>query len=75
MGPTPYGGCASEPPLDLIAIDNLPSLLPREASADFSAALLPQLLDFETGGAWGALPGPIPSGERRTGLDRKVVAR
>ncbi len=42
-----------EPPLDLIAIDNLPSLLPRESSTDFSAALLPQLLDFETGGAWG----------------------
>ncbi|MGW0823255.1 saccharopine dehydrogenase [Streptomyces sp. NPDC002845] len=41
------------PPLDLIAIDNLPSLLPREASTDFSAALLPQLLDFETGGPWG----------------------
>ncbi|MGW1613407.1 saccharopine dehydrogenase [Streptomyces sp. NPDC002285] len=42
-----------EPPLDLIAIDNLPSLLPRESSTDFSAALLPQLLDFETGGPWG----------------------
>lgn len=42
-----------EPPLDLIAIDNLPSLLPREASTDFSAALVPQLLDFEVGGAWG----------------------
>jgi saccharopine dehydrogenase (NAD+, L-lysine-forming) len=41
------------PPLDLIAIDNLPSLLPRESSTDFSAALLPQLLDFGTGGAWG----------------------
>jgi saccharopine dehydrogenase (NAD+, L-lysine-forming) len=40
------------PPLDLIAIDNLPSLLPREASADFSAALLPQLLDFADGGPW-----------------------
>lgn len=40
------------PPLDLIAIDNLPSLLPREASTDFSAALLPQLPAFETGGAW-----------------------
>ncbi|MEW1825051.1 saccharopine dehydrogenase [Streptomyces sp. NPDC088196] len=40
------------PPLDLIAIDNLPSLLPRESSTDFSAALLPQLLDFETGEAW-----------------------
>ncbi|MFE7270375.1 saccharopine dehydrogenase [Streptomyces sp. NPDC057623] len=42
-----------EPPLDLIAIDNLPSLLPRESSTDFSAALLPQLLDFGTGGPWG----------------------
>ncbi|MET7454243.1 saccharopine dehydrogenase [Streptomyces sp. NPDC005574] len=39
------------PPLDLIAIDNLPSLLPEESSTDFSAALLPQLLDFP-GGAW-----------------------
>ncbi|MFF7971401.1 saccharopine dehydrogenase [Streptomyces sp. NPDC007905] len=42
-----------EPPLDLIAIDNLPSLLPRESSTDFSAALLPQLLDFGTAGPWG----------------------
>ncbi|MDX2824951.1 saccharopine dehydrogenase [Streptomyces ipomoeae] len=45
-----------QPPLDLIAIDNLPSLLPREASTDFSAALLPQLLEFEApeaGGPWG----------------------
>lgn len=30
-------------PLDLIAIDNLPSLLPREASLAFSAELAPQL--------------------------------
>ncbi|MHA5047044.1 saccharopine dehydrogenase [Streptomyces sp. SD15] len=41
------------PALDLIAIDNLPSLLPREASVDFSAALSPQLLEFEVGGPWG----------------------
>ncbi|MGW2643153.1 saccharopine dehydrogenase [Streptomyces sp. NPDC001348] len=42
-----------EPPLDLIAIDNLPSLLPRESSTDFSAALLPHLLDFGTAsGPW-----------------------
>jgi len=37
-------------PLDIIAIDNLPSLLPRESSLDFSAALAPHLLmltDFE----------------------------
>ncbi|WP_030897260.1 saccharopine dehydrogenase [Streptomyces sp. NRRL S-474] len=43
----------AEPPLDLIAIDNLPSLLPLESSADFSAALLPQLLDFGVTGPWG----------------------
>jgi saccharopine dehydrogenase (NAD+, L-lysine-forming) len=34
---------AGPPPLDLIAIDNLPALLPAEASADFSAQLLPHL--------------------------------
>jgi len=31
-------------PLDVIAIDNLPSLLPREASAGFSADLTPHLM-------------------------------
>ncbi|MGW2693506.1 saccharopine dehydrogenase [Streptomyces sp. NPDC001296] len=41
------------PVLDLIAIDNLPSLLPLEASTDFSAGLTPLLADFEVGGAWG----------------------
>jgi saccharopine dehydrogenase (NAD+, L-lysine-forming) len=34
------------PPLDLIAVDNLPSLLPRESSTDFSASLLPRLLEL-----------------------------
>jgi saccharopine dehydrogenase (NAD+, L-lysine-forming) len=42
-----------EPPLDLIAIDNLPSLLPKESSTGFSGQLLPLLLDFGTGGPWG----------------------
>lgn len=41
-----------EPPLDLIAIDNLPSLLPRESSADFSRALLPLLLEYDVNPAW-----------------------
>ena len=40
--------------LDVIAISNLPSLVPREASADFSAALTPYLLDTELYGD----PGP-----------------
>jgi len=31
------------PPLEIIAIDNLPSLLPMEASVDFSAELTPHL--------------------------------
>ncbi|MEM1064565.1 MAG: saccharopine dehydrogenase [Pseudomonadota bacterium] len=40
------------PPLDVMAIDNLPSLLPVEASEDYAAQLLPSLLTlgrFETG--------------------------
>lgn len=36
------------PPLDLIAIDNLPSLLPREASVAFSTDLLPHLKSLGT---------------------------
>ncbi|MFF1305706.1 saccharopine dehydrogenase [Streptomyces sp. NPDC058307] len=42
-----------EPPLDLIAIDNLPSLLPEESSVGFSESLLPLLLEFGAGGPWG----------------------
>ncbi len=33
----------TRPPLDVIVIDNLPSLLPREASVSFSAALWPHI--------------------------------
>lgn len=42
------------PPLDLVAIDNLPSMLPREASEDFGRQLLPTLktLDRPEEGAW-----------------------
>ncbi|MGP4051402.1 saccharopine dehydrogenase [Streptomyces sp. 2A115] len=57
------------PPLDLIAIDNLPSLLPREASTDFSAALLPQLLDFETGGPWGRCLDRFHDASRALGVE------
>ena len=39
-------------PLELTAIDNLPSLLPREASEDFSSQLLPALLVYPDGIAW-----------------------
>jgi saccharopine dehydrogenase (NAD+, L-lysine-forming) len=43
------------PPLDVMAIDNLPALLPVESSQDFAAQLLPHLraLDRIDGGVWG----------------------
>ena len=42
------------PPLDVTAIDNLPSLLPVESSRDFAAQLLPHLaaLDRMEAGVW-----------------------
>lgn len=43
------------PPLDVTAIDNLPSMLPRESSEDFAAQLLPYLLTLSQidDGVWG----------------------
>jgi saccharopine dehydrogenase (NAD+, L-lysine-forming) len=43
------------PPLDVMAIDNLPSLLPVESSRDFAAQLLPSLLALDRldAGVWG----------------------
>ncbi len=44
---------AEAPPLDVVAIDHLPSLLPRESSEMFSSLLVQHLLDFEQGsGVW-----------------------
>lgn len=46
---------AEHPPLDVTAIDNLPSLLPIESSQDYAAQLLPSLsalTDLESG-VWG----------------------
>ena len=42
------------PPLDLIAIDHLPSMLPRESSENFAHQLLPTLLELDRpdGGVW-----------------------
>ncbi len=53
------------PPLDVMAIDNLPSLLPRESSEDFAGQLLPYLetLDALDDGVWGRA--------HRTFLDHK----
>ena len=43
------------PPLDVMAIDNLPSLLPVESSEDFASQLLPHLATLGTidAGVWG----------------------
>ena len=42
------------PPLDVMAIDNLPSMLPRESTEDFAAQLLPHLksLADDPDGVW-----------------------
>jgi saccharopine dehydrogenase (NAD+, L-lysine-forming) len=64
-----------EPPLDLIAIDNLPSLLPRESSDDFSAALTPQLLDFTVGGPWGRCLERFRQACRDLGIDEGEPGR
>jgi saccharopine dehydrogenase (NAD+, L-lysine-forming) len=54
-------------PLDVIAIDNLPSLLPREASEGFSADLTPHLLGLaEPGGPTG------PWQAARTAFDQAI---
>lgn len=39
---------ASDPILDVMAIDNLPSLLPLESSEDFAGQLLPMLVSFDS---------------------------
>lgn len=44
--PTVVAETSVGPRLDVISIDHLPSLLPREASEAFSAALLPSLLQL-----------------------------
>lgn len=54
-----------DPPLDLTAIDHLPSLLPRESSEDFSAQLLAHLR---------GLGGGTPAWERAEALFREKAA-
>ncbi|MCO6383822.1 saccharopine dehydrogenase [Oceanicola sp. 502str15] len=52
---SPVHRVAESPVLDIMAIDNLPSLLPRESSEDFAGQMLPHLLRLgEIGkGVWG----------------------
>ncbi len=44
-----------KPPLDVTAIDNLPSMLPVESSQDYASQLLPSLLTLDNldAGVWG----------------------
>ena len=44
-----------DPPFDVTAIDNLPSMLPRESSEDYAGQLLPSLLTLNAldTGVWG----------------------
>jgi len=42
----PVDVATGNPPLSVISIDHLPTLLPREASEQFSGDLLPSLLEF-----------------------------
>jgi saccharopine dehydrogenase (NAD+, L-lysine-forming) len=46
---------ATDPVMDVMAIDNLPSMLPVESSQDYAAQLLPSLLALSdlTEGVWG----------------------
>ena len=46
---------AETPVMDVMAIDNLPSMLPRESSEDYAAQLLPSLLTLDAldAGVWG----------------------
>ncbi|MDH6454160.1 MULTISPECIES: saccharopine dehydrogenase [unclassified Streptomyces] len=59
-----------EPPLDLIAIDNLPSLLPEESSVGFSGSLLPLLLEFGVGGPWGRCLDRFRQACRELGIEK-----
>ena len=45
---------SSHPPLDVMAIDNLPSLLPKESSIDFAEQIFPYLMQLvdKNDGVW-----------------------
>ena len=44
---SPVNRVINEKPLDVIAIDHLPSLIPRESSIEFSKQLLPHLMTLK----------------------------
>lgn len=64
---------ADTPALDVMAIDNLPSLLPVESSQDFAAQLLPHLLALPAidTGVWGRAK--LDFDRHSAGLFRKIA--
>jgi saccharopine dehydrogenase (NAD+, L-lysine-forming) len=48
----PLGTNGAGEPIELTAIDNLPSLIPKEASEDFSSQFFPRLKRFDRGEEW-----------------------
>lgn len=58
------------PPLDIIAIDNLPSLLPKEASIAFSAEMLPHFMSLGSKALpWQRCAHAFTTACRSTGVD------
>jgi saccharopine dehydrogenase (NAD+, L-lysine forming) len=58
------------PPLDIIAIDNLPSLLPKEASIAFSAEMLPHFMSLGSDAPpWQRCAHAFTTACRSTGVD------
>ncbi len=53
--------------MELTAIDNLPSLLPREASEDFSSQMVKALLTYPDGEEWVAASAVFDSTSARAG--------
>jgi len=49
---TPAKRILDNPPLDVVAIDHLPSLVPEESSREFATALLPHLMEFGNSIVW-----------------------
>jgi saccharopine dehydrogenase (NAD+, L-lysine-forming) len=66
--------CDDPRPLDIIALDNLPSLLPKEASAAFSAQLLPALLSLGcVAPAWQRCAQTFHEACKSTGLNKELA--
>jgi len=61
-------------PVDIIAIDNLPSLLPAEASLAFSAELTEQLLLLDGAAVWDRCESAFRSAMSAAGLGREINA-